>query len=157
MASRDLDSPLTLRERAAVNEWLSSNKSFHVMRDHPFHFQTIMGGMWGYRPLFNITLTRLFLSKFRDVSLMKRFNGSWDQDFLYKEVWPLVKNDALVHDSYKCENFTPKPHPFPTQRPPLNETNLFVGCIKPCNRHRHPFGPCPVSCRPQQHQDWIYC
>ena len=38
MASRDLDSPLTLRERAAIDEWLSSNLSFHCMRDHPFHF-----------------------------------------------------------------------------------------------------------------------
>lgn len=37
MASRDLDSPLTLRERAAVDEWLLSNFSFHFMRDHPFH------------------------------------------------------------------------------------------------------------------------
>jgi hypothetical protein len=37
MASRDLDSPLTQRERAAVNEWLSSNLTFHSMRDHPYH------------------------------------------------------------------------------------------------------------------------
>lgn len=37
MASRDLDSPLTPRERAAMDEWLSSNLSFHFMRDHQHH------------------------------------------------------------------------------------------------------------------------
>ncbi len=37
MASRDLDSPLTQRERAAINEWILSNLTFHAMRDHPQH------------------------------------------------------------------------------------------------------------------------
>jgi hypothetical protein len=36
-ASRDLDSPLTKRERTAVDEWLLSNMTFHSMRDHPHH------------------------------------------------------------------------------------------------------------------------
>ena len=35
MLSRDTDSRLTLREKAAVDDWLSSGKLFHVMRDHP--------------------------------------------------------------------------------------------------------------------------
>lgn len=37
MASRDLDSPLTVRERAAMDEWILSNLTFHSMRDHPEH------------------------------------------------------------------------------------------------------------------------
>ncbi len=41
MVSRDLDSPLTSRERAAVDEWLSSKFSFHSMRDHPYHVVSI--------------------------------------------------------------------------------------------------------------------
>lgn len=43
MASRDLDSPLTLRELAAVNEWISSGKAWHTMRDHPMHFVAMLG------------------------------------------------------------------------------------------------------------------
>jgi hypothetical protein len=43
MASRDLDSPLPPRELNAVNEWLSTNKSWHVMRDHPLHSVPILG------------------------------------------------------------------------------------------------------------------
>jgi hypothetical protein len=44
--SRDSDSPLISREKEAVTEWLASNKSFHIMRDHPVHcfFGFIMSG-----------------------------------------------------------------------------------------------------------------
>ena len=157
VASRDLDSPITVREQAAVNEWLSSNRSFHVMRDHPHHGRSIMGGMWGYRPLRNVALSRLFLSKLRNATLMKSYTGVADQDFLHEEVWPLVKHDLLAHDSYHCEMFGTKALPFPTQRSSFTDRNLFVGCIRPCSRSRYPLVPCPISCRPKQHQDWIYC
>lgn len=45
--SRDLDSLPTMRERAAVSEWESSNKTFHVMRDSQWHKTEILAGMWG--------------------------------------------------------------------------------------------------------------
>ena len=35
------------RERDAVNEWLASNKTFHNMRDHPWHGAVMLAGMWG--------------------------------------------------------------------------------------------------------------
>ncbi|MHC4391072.1 MAG: hypothetical protein ACYS22_07105, partial [Planctomycetota bacterium] len=47
--SRDADSRLGGRERAAVEEWLQSGKGVHVMRDHPEHGAPILGGMWGAR------------------------------------------------------------------------------------------------------------
>ena len=37
MVSRDTDSRLSEREKAAVEEWLESDKGFHIMRDHPAH------------------------------------------------------------------------------------------------------------------------
>ena len=43
MGSRDLDSPLTKRELDAVNEWISSNKEWHSMRDHPWHVVPMLG------------------------------------------------------------------------------------------------------------------
>ena len=45
--SRDCDSRLNYRERSAVDDWLLSDKGFHIMRDHPLHGWTILGGMWG--------------------------------------------------------------------------------------------------------------
>ncbi|HCT54427.1 MAG TPA: hypothetical protein DF712_18435, partial [Balneola sp.] len=44
---RDTDSRITQRERLAVEEWLSSGRTLHIMRDHPYHSEPIMGGMWG--------------------------------------------------------------------------------------------------------------
>ena len=49
MVSRDLDSRLTTREQAAVQEWIDTGLAFHVMRDNPFHGTEILGGMWGAR------------------------------------------------------------------------------------------------------------
>ena len=46
---RDTDSRLTNRERVAVNEWLESGKPVHIMRDHPYHTENILAGMWGVR------------------------------------------------------------------------------------------------------------
>lgn len=43
IASRDLDSPITQRELNAVNEWISSGKAWHVMRDHPQHHVPMLG------------------------------------------------------------------------------------------------------------------
>ena len=47
MISRDTDSRINLREKAAVDEWLASDKGFHIMRDHPWHKFPVLGGMWG--------------------------------------------------------------------------------------------------------------
>ena len=49
MVSRDLDSRLTTREQAAVQEWIDTGLAFHVMRDNPQHGTEILGGMWGAR------------------------------------------------------------------------------------------------------------
>jgi hypothetical protein len=43
MASRDLDSPIVQREVDAVNEWISSGKVWHAMRDHPMHYVPMLG------------------------------------------------------------------------------------------------------------------
>ena len=42
--SRDLDSAPTQREADAVQEWLRSGKTLHVMRDHPSHTFPMLGG-----------------------------------------------------------------------------------------------------------------
>ena len=49
MLSRDCDSRLNSREKAAVDEWMKSYKSFHIRRDHPWHGTQILGGMWGVK------------------------------------------------------------------------------------------------------------
>ncbi|KAB7505409.1 hypothetical protein Anas_10259 [Armadillidium nasatum] len=50
LLSRDLDSEILKREYDAVSEWLNStNKSLHIMRDHPQHCVQMLGGTWGIK------------------------------------------------------------------------------------------------------------
>lgn len=157
--SRDLDSALTIRERASVNAWLASNKSFHAMRDHPQHGVPMLGGMWGFRPSLNPSMARVFREKIHNPDLVRHYGGRGDQTFLAQEIWGQAKSSILVHDSFLCQrNFGLKPEPFPTQRPSANETNCFVGCVRPCCGHgKMPFPECPKECRPVDHPEWNYC
>ena len=155
--SRDLDSPLTERERAAVDEWLISNKTLHIMRDHPLHYDFILAGMWGFRPACNRKLSQLILDKLRNTTLMKRYVGKGDQPFLLNELWPYVENNSIIHDSFHCQRFRDNSKPFPTRRPSINGRNIFVGCVKPCAQNQFVFDECPVACRPKTHREWSYC
>ncbi len=159
MLSRDLDSALTQRERAAVNAWLASNKSFHAMRDHPKHRLHMLGGLWGFRPSLNRSLSSIILQKIHSRKLIKTYIGRADQTFLAAHIWPLAKSNILIHDSFFCKNgFEYETVPYPTQRPSANETNCFLGCLRPCCGHgKMPFGQCPKECRPKDHPEWIYC
>jgi protein O-GlcNAc transferase len=92
--ARDTDCRLNVREKAAVDAWLSSDKGFHIMRDHPFHAFPVLGGMWG--------------AKRGCLSNMKQLTDEWDQqdrygtdyEFFQYAVMPLIQDDALVHDDF---------------------------------------------------------
>lgn len=126
MISRDADSRLSNREKAAVDEWLSSNKDFHIMRDHPYHNTQILGGMWGVRNHLFDTL---------DIDMASYEKGNFwqtDQNFLRNHVYNKVVDHSFVHDSY-CgfENFSKQ---FPSTR--INQQ--FVGEIYDEFNNRHP-------------------
>ena len=109
--SRDTDSRLTQREKDAVDEWLESDKGFHIMRDHPWHPAAILGGMWGCK--------RGALPEMSELinSIKKEDFWQVDQIFLRDYVYPLVKDNSMVHDEFF------EHHPFPTERSGLE----FVG------------------------------
>ena len=111
MISRDCDSRVNTREKEAVDEWLDSDKGFHIMRDHPWHNTPILGGMWGSRKGVVTNMKKLI-----DDYIKGNF---WqvDQKFLKEKIYPTVKNNSLVHDEF----FDKKP--FPSKRP----LYIFVG------------------------------
>lgn len=113
MLSRDTDSRLTPREAAAVEQWLSSDKNFHIMRDHPWHGTEILGGMWGARKPILQDMKQLING------YVKQSYWQIDQQFLRNIVWPRVVNDSCVHDPF-FQNI-----PFPTPRNGLE----FVGQV----------------------------
>jgi hypothetical protein len=105
---RDTDSRLTTREKLAVDDWLNSDKNFHIMRDHPLHNTLIPGGMWGCR---NYVLSNLNSY----MKGWKQFERGDDQKFLAKKIYPLVKNSLKIHTdlvAYEGEQITP----FPSER-----------------------------------------
>ena len=108
MISRDCDSRLSIREKKAVDEWLKSNKSFHIIRDHPKHEIEILGGMWGvkYPKLANM-----------DKLIKEYVRGDFwqvDQNFLKEVIYPFIKEDCFVHDEFF--KFETKRHNFPVKR-----------------------------------------
>jgi hypothetical protein len=115
---RDADSRFSLRESLAVDEWIKSGKSLHVMRDHPYHRIPagnnqlgILGGMWGIKN--GILPITEMIYNFGKSKVHKYGN---DQAFL-KSVYSELENDRYTHDDF----FEKKP--FPIQR----ENNRFVG------------------------------
>lgn len=95
---RDADSRINYREQAAVNEWLSSNFTFHGMRDNWNHNVPIMGGMWGAKKgaIPDMRECIRHWHKYR--------NKGTDQTFLQNIIWENVRKKAMVHDRH-CYGF----------------------------------------------------
>lgn len=121
---RDCDSRLNIRERLAVDEWLESDKDFHIMRDHPRgHFGKVLGGMWGARN----GILRPFVAAFKEYMSKRNNRYFYDMELLAREVYPHV--DAIVHDEY----FRYEQHARPF---PKSDYRGFVGAS---------IGHCPVA------------
>ena len=110
---RDSDSRLNPRERLAVEEWISSGKRVHSIRDHPNHDRPLNGGMWGGVKSAVPDMANLV----KGWSNRESYMG--DLDFLNKKVWTRdnVRNSQMSHDAYTCHKY-PNARPFPTRRPP---------------------------------------
>lgn len=155
--SRDLDSWVQHREEAVVREWLASNISCHMIRDHPKH-GLVLAGLWGAR----LDIARgpfyysvgLMLSQPRAEFFL--FNGA-DQFLMAKLLWPYFVDHMMVHDAYKCgEADMHGRHgvrPFLTRR----EGQVYVGYGPTKGTESTYVTVCPEQCRPPQHPDWDYC
>lgn len=115
---RDGDSRLSTREKMAVDEWIESGKTIHVMRDHPAHQIPygnnglgILGGMWGIKGN-----TIPMKDSIENFSKNKTMGYGIDQTFL-KTIYNVFANDRCTHDDF----FEKKP--FPIQR----KNGRFIG------------------------------
>lgn len=110
---RDTDSRLNERESSAVFEWMNSDKNVHIMRDHPYHGYSMLGGMIGFKkPIFDTLKTCL-----KQFSPSNNYGS--DYEFFNNLLYPTIKNDCITHD----EIFEKKP--FPTVR----KKYQFVGQV----------------------------
>lgn len=116
---RDVDSFCTYREKLMIDEWLRSDKKFHIIRDHVNHTGRIMGGIWGIKK----GLIDIDIKKETKKLLMTNQYGM-DMAFLNEIIYPLVKHDAMVHDSF------PR---FPDEDPIVVPVDINVGFIGEIN------------------------
>lgn len=125
--SRDTDSRLSFREKEAVEEWIKSDKSYHIMKDHPYHFTPefpILAGMWGAKGnIFNdIKYTMAEFAK------ETSDNKGIDQRFLHDYFHEVIKGDYIEHtmDSFpSSRNYQRDGIYFVGQ--PIDENNKFTG------------------------------
>jgi hypothetical protein len=108
LISRDTDSRLSMREKLAIDEWLSTKQKFHIMRDHPSHGVPILGGMWGARKG-AITNIKKLIEEYT-----KGDYWQVDQNFLRDVIYPIIRYNSITHDDiFKFEGTS---FDFPSER-----------------------------------------
>uniref|UniRef100_A0A6C0DY41 Uncharacterized protein n=1 Tax=viral metagenome TaxID=1070528 RepID=A0A6C0DY41_9ZZZZ len=107
MLSRDTDSRFRIREILAVTEWINSDKLFHIMRDHHRHHSAILAGMFGTKKNPNIPGWMNIMTVFNQGG--ERY--TYDQYFLKKYIYPIIKTSVMVHATFY--RYEPGSKPFP--------------------------------------------
>jgi protein O-GlcNAc transferase len=116
MIVRDCDSRLSERDVASIDEFLISDKLYHIVRDHPIgHHYPINGGMWGCKQNPFIKRINHHINDFLNINYRHLYNTdeakkdsirNADQMFLMQRIYPIAVNNCLVHDEYfKYESF----------------------------------------------------
>lgn len=108
---RDADSRFSDRESRAVEQWIKSDRLFHVMRDYSGHGGIIQAGMWGWKKELDALRIQDEMVKF----LKSPHDGNedgWDQKFLAEVIWPKIKHSVMQHDSFSRDRY-PGSIPFP--------------------------------------------
>ena len=93
--ARDADSRITEREANAVNEWVNSDKWFHLMRDSISHSVPILAGMMGVKNP-HLKGLKSFIENIND------FSGKFtDQIFLNNFLYPKICNQCMEHCDFE--------------------------------------------------------
>ena len=112
--SRDLDSIISNREKVAVDEWIKSEKTMHIIHDHNHHIDLVMAGMFGIKNTFIFNYISI-LNNTEIINSFKQHNNIYmcDQILLKMIFNRYYKNNYIQHyrDGYKHENSFPLIHP----------------------------------------------
>lgn len=93
MISRDADSWICKRDKVVVDEWLASNKDFHIVRDNCHHRSPCMGGTWGTRNGF----LRDMDGRIHNFFAENPNADNNDQVFLNAKVYPIALPRSFIH------------------------------------------------------------
>lgn len=130
---RDTDSVINQREARAVQQWVDSDRWFHVMRDWWTHTDLVLAGMWGGVAGVLPNLMELMQS----YTPAARETPNVDQWFLRDCLWDALRRSVLSHDRcYRALGSVPWPDPDP-------------------DGHEH-VGQDEFSARRAQQRDWLW-
>ncbi len=91
---RDVDSVISVREFNAVEEWIKSDKLFHIIRDWWTHTDLILAGLWGGVAGILPNIDKM-LKNYTPKSME---TPNIDQWFLRDCIWSYIRNNCLIHD-----------------------------------------------------------
>jgi len=100
---RDADSRIYGRDQWCIQKFLESSKTLHIIRDHPWHAQRIMGGMWGIKKEFMTNCPEEIREMYH--KWLKGHQKEWleyrgDQYFLSNCIYTRIKDNELIHSNY---------------------------------------------------------
>jgi hypothetical protein len=93
---RDADAILSEREAGAVQQWVASDRHFHLMRDACTHTELLLAGLWGMVGGSLAPLQAQVARYLQQPEVSPRFADQW---FLRSAVWPVARRSLLSHDS----------------------------------------------------------
>lgn len=100
---RDADSLFSQREKILVDEWLKTDKPFHIIRDWYGQTDLILAGLWGVR-MGLLGSIRLLINEYLSQTPQLHPTHA-DQFFLAEKIWSRIKKFAIHHSSiYDYEN-----------------------------------------------------
>jgi hypothetical protein len=134
--SRDCDSRLFERDVISVNDWIESEKPFHIIREHPWgHTWVINAGMWGCVGGFIEDIEESMNEYFQKSDKVNV--REVDQWFLKECIYPVVKEHSFISDEFvnfegksisinrdrKIDNFAFIGEPFDENDKPLDPSH----------------------------------
>ncbi len=94
-------------DAVTIRSWISSNATFHCVRDHPVHKdKAIVEGLWGarsnrFRTLLGSSMRSILENYLKDPT--KKTHTDLEDDFLMQYLWHAVQGEILCHDSVSCD------------------------------------------------------
>lgn len=131
--SRDLDSVVNAREKAAVDDWLTnhSTKELHIMTDNSQHYWTIAGGMFGVQNnISNRSVSTSIVDFILQFSNKVSDNNNYAIDCEICEQFFYKEDNYIQH--YGSGKQLPNNKPFPEHAP---IDSLFIGHVVDMNKY----------------------
>jgi hypothetical protein len=111
MFVRDADSRIHERDAACIEDFINDpSKLFHIIRDHRYHSDKVMGGTWGIRKTALLEPMAITIETWKARNNSKSYG--MDQRFLSHTLYGRLLSVAMIHDRINRHESIEKHTPF---------------------------------------------